>query len=83
MGTIIRHSLFNNLTSARWILVGYNHRISNKREWNNRFIKKARKYREFFLTLVVKTTDFQLVFNLEQTRTVTVFGEHGIMAHMP
>ena len=83
MGTIIRHSVFNNLTSARWICVGYNHRISNKREWNNRFIKKAHKYREFFLTLVVKTTDFQLVFNLEQTRTVTVFGEHGIIAHMP
>ena len=28
---------------------------------------------------VVKTTDFQLVFNFEQTRTVTILGEHGIM----
>ena len=27
----------------------------------------------------VKTTDFQLVFNFEQTRTVTILGEHGIM----
>ena len=41
------------------------------------------KYREFSLTLVVKTTDFQLVFNFVQMRTVTIFGEHGIMAHIP
>ena len=33
-------------------------------------------------TLFVKTTDFQLVFNFEQTRTVTIFGKHGIMAHI-
>ena len=39
------------------------------------------KYQEFFLTLYVKTTDFQLVFNFEQTHTVTIFGEHSIMAH--
>ena len=46
--------------------------------------KTTTKYREFFLTLFVKTTDFfQLVFNFEQTRTVTIFGEHGIMAHIP
>ena len=24
-----------------------------------------------------------LVFNFEQTRTVTIFGKHGIMAHIP
>jgi len=41
------------------------------------------KYRELFPTLFVKTTDFRLVFNFEQRRTVTVFGEHGIMAHIP
>ena len=44
------------------------------------------KYQEFFPTLFVKTTDFQLVFNFEQMHTVTmqtVFGEHGIMAHEP
>ena len=34
-------------------------------------------------TLFVKTTDFQLVFNFEQKRTVTIFGEHGIMADIP
>ena len=40
------------------------------------------KYQEFFLTFYVKTTDFQLVFNFEQTHTVyTIFGEHSIMAH--
>ena len=39
-----------------------------------------KKYREFFPTLFVKTTDFQLVFNFEQTRTVTISGEHGRMA---
>ena len=46
-------------------------------------LKTATKYGEFFTTLFVKTTDFQLVFNVEQTRTVTIFGEHGIMAHIP
>ena len=42
-------------------------------------LKMRTKYREFFPTLFVKTTDFQLVFNFEQTHTVTVFGEHGII----
>ena len=46
-------------------------------------LKTPTKYREFFPTLFVKTTDFQLVFNFEQTRTVTIFGEHGIMTHLP
>ena len=45
-------------------------------------LKTASKYREFFPTLLVKTTDFQTVFNFEQTCTVTIFGEHGIMAHV-
>ena len=26
-------------------------------------------------------SDFQFVFNFEQTRTVAIFGEHGVMAH--
>ena len=30
------------------------------------------KYQEFFLTLFVKTTNFQLVFNFEQKSTVTI-----------
>ena len=41
------------------------------------------KYQEFFATLFVKTTDFQLVLKFEQTRTITIFGEHSIMAHIP
>ena len=39
------------------------HLTSNKHEWNNCFIKMPTKYQEFFPTLFVKTTDFQLVFN--------------------
>ena len=45
-------------------------------------LKTPTKQRKFFPTLFVKTSDFQLVFNFEQTRTVTLFGEHGIMAHI-
>ena len=46
-------------------------------------LKTLTKYWEFFPTLFVKTTDFQLVFNFERTHTVTTFGQHGIMAYMP
>ena len=46
-------------------------------------LKTPTKCREFFPTLFVKTTDFQLVLNFEQTRTLTIFGEHGTMAHIP
>ena len=45
-------------------------------------LKTPKKYREFFPTLFVKTTDFQLVFNFEHARAVTIFGEHGVMAHI-
>ena len=33
-----------------------------------------------YLTII--PTDFQLVFNFEQMRTVTIFGERGIMVHI-
>ena len=33
--------------------------------------------------IFVKTTYFQLVFNFEQTYTITIFREQGIMAHIP
>ena len=46
-------------------------------------LKTPTKCREYFPNLFVKTTDFQRVFNFEQTRTVAIFGEHGIMAHIP
>ena len=45
-------------------------------------LKTPSRYRQLFLTLFVKPTDFQLVLNFEQTRIVTIFGEHGIMAHI-
>ena len=44
-------------------------------------LKTPTRYREFFPTLFVETTDFQLVF--KHTHTVTIFGEHGITAHIP
>ena len=71
----------NYSTSARWICVGYNHLISNKRGWNNCFklLKTPTEYRKFFPTLFLKTTDFQLVFNFERTRTVIIFGQYGII----
>ena len=46
-------------------------------------LKVPTKYGEFFSTIFVKTTDFQFVFNFEQMHTVIMFGEHGIMAHIP
>ena len=46
-------------------------------------LKTPTKHREFFPTIFVKITDFQLIFYFEQTRTVTIIGEHGIMAHIP
>ena len=45
-------------------------------------LKTPTKYQEFFPTLFVETADFQLVFNFEQMHTVTIFGEHSIMAHI-
>jgi len=35
--------------------------------------KTPTKYREFFPTLFVETTDLQLVFNFEQTRQLPVW----------
>ena len=46
-------------------------------------LKMPPKYREFLPTLFVKTTDYKLIFNFEQTRTVTIFGKRGIMALIP
>ena len=46
-------------------------------------LKTPTKYRKFFPTLFVKTTDFQLVFKFEQTRTNTIFGDNGVIAHIP
>ena len=46
-------------------------------------LKTPTKYREFSPTLFLETIDFQLVINFdEQTRAVTIFGEHGIIPHI-
>ena len=42
-------------------------------------LKTPTKYREFVPPLFVKTTDFKLIFNVEQTRTFTIFEEHCII----
>ena len=67
----------------------YSSHIQHLSEWKNNIIsfivlfKTPTKYQEFFPTSFVKTTDFQLVFNFEQSHAVTIYGEHGIMAHIP
>ena len=43
------------------------HLISNKREWNNCFIKNAHKISRILPNSFVKTTDVQLVSNFEQS----------------
>ena len=45
--------------------------------------KAPTKYRKFFPTLFIYTTNFQLLFNFEQTRTVAIFGDNGVIAHIP
>ena len=50
---------------------GYNHLISNKREWNNCFIKNAQKILRILPDCICKNNRFS-------TCTVyTIFGEHG------
>ena len=74
----------NYSTSSRWICDGRAISISYLTNAGGIILLKTpTKYGEFFPTFFVKTTDFQLVFNFEQTRTVTLFGEHGIIAHVP
>ena len=45
-------------------------------------LKMPTKYCEFVPNFVI-STEFHLVFDFEQTRTVTIIGEHGIMAQIP
>ena len=55
--------LFNNYSkSARWIWVGYNHLISNKREWNNCFIKNAHKLSRILPDVICKNNRFSASF---------------------
>ena len=82
---IINDHKFNDYsTSARWIWDGRQPAIIISYPTSASgiivLLKTRTKYREF---LFVKTAVFQLVSNFERTRTVTIFGEHGIMAHIP
>ena len=79
-----RHIIFNNyFTSVRWTWVGYNHLISNKCEWNNCFVKNAHKISWILPHFICKNNRFSAWLNFEQKRSVTIFGEHGIMAQSP
>ena len=61
--TISRHCIFNNYsTSTRWIGVGYNHLISNKREWHNCFIKNAHKISRILPNVIYKNNRFSTSF---------------------
>ena len=51
--------------------VGYNHLISNKREWNNCFIKNNQEILLDLADLALKEQPWPL------------FHGHGIMAHIP
>ena len=53
-------------------LIGYNHLISNKYEWNNCFIKNAPKYRKLDYN---KNKKAQKI-----THTLAIFVDHGIIA---
>ena len=75
--------IFNNYSAgARWI-VGYNHLIFNKREWNNCFIKNTHEISRIlpdFLYHLLQQPIFSLFLILSRrVRTVTIFGEHGII----
>ena len=77
----VGNEIVDNQRGAKCRVCLYNHLISNKREWNNCFIRNAHKISRILPDFLCKNNDFQGVFNFEQTRTVTMFGEHGIMAH--
>ena len=51
--------------------------------WNNCCVKNAHKISRILPGFICKRNRFQLVFNFEQMRTVTLFGEQATMAHIP
>ena len=65
--------------------IGYNHLMSNKREWNNCFIKNAHKISRILPDFICKNQPiFSLFLILSGRRQFELtFGEHGIMAHIP
>ena len=65
--------------------VGYNHLISNKLSASGIIVlsKTPTTISKTLPDFICLKIDFQIVSNFEQTRTVTIFDEHGIMAHVP
>ena len=53
-------SLYSQLGAVR--LVGYNHLISNKRGWNNCFIKNAHKILKILPDFICKNNRFSACF---------------------
>ena len=64
-----------NSQQARGAELAITNLISDKREWNNCFIKNAPKYR--------KLDESKSKIAQKITRLLTIFAEHGIMAHIP
>ena len=57
------------------VRVGYEVAIiitSNKREWNNCFVKNAHQISRILPACICENNRFRLVFNFEQTRPVTI-----------
>ena len=59
---IIKESLNNYSTSARWIWFGHNHLMPSKREWNNCFIRNAPKIRRILPDFIYKNNRFSACF---------------------
>ena len=62
--------------------VGYELAIIISYPTSASFIKNTHKVSKILPPFICKTNNFQLVVNFEQTHTVTIFGEHGIMAYI-
>ena len=69
------------LTIIPLALVGYD-MVDKPTRRVNRFLKNAHKLSRIVPDFICKDNRFQLVFHIEQARTVAIFGEHGIMAHI-
>ena len=59
-----------------------NLKYNSKCEWNNSFIQNAHNISRILPDFVCKNNRFLAWFLFEQTCTVTIFGEHGIMIHI-
>ena len=76
-------SLNKYLTIIPWVHVGYEMVANEARSAELAIIIIQKCRQNIKNNSSCKNNNFQLVFNFEQMRTVTIFGEHGIMAHIP